>query len=141
MSKSVRGADIVVRTLERAGCRTVFTLSGNHIMSIFDAAFGSALDLVHVRQEAAAVHMADAWGRLTGEPGVAMVTGGPGHATALPATRASSRSDGRLRCTGPRRPDVAMRIASAMSRPSVSVALDVHEALVTGLAMSAWRIS
>ncbi|MBN8905061.1 MAG: thiamine pyrophosphate-binding protein, partial [Rhodospirillales bacterium] len=85
MSKSVRGADIVVRTLERAGCRTVFTLSGNHIMSIFDAAFGSALDLVHVRQEAAAVHMADAWGRLTGEPGVAMVTGGPGHANAAAA--------------------------------------------------------
>jgi acetolactate synthase-1/2/3 large subunit len=63
----------------------VFTLSGNHIMSIFDAAFGSKLDLVHVRHEAAAVHMADAWGRLTGEPGVAMVTGGPGHANATAA--------------------------------------------------------
>jgi acetolactate synthase-1/2/3 large subunit len=71
--------------LERAGCRTAFTLSGNHIMSIFDAAFDSKLDLVHVRHEAAAVHMADAWGRLTGEPGVAMVTGGPGHANAAAA--------------------------------------------------------
>ncbi len=85
MSQSVRGADIVVRTLERAGCRAVFTLSGNHIMSIFDAAFDTKLDLVHVRHEAAAVHMADAWGRLTGEPGVAMVTGGPGHANAAAA--------------------------------------------------------
>ena len=83
--KKLRGADIVARTLELAGTTMVFTLSGNHIMSLFDAAIGTKLDLVHVRQEAAAVHMADAWGRLTGTPGVAMVTGGPGHANAVPA--------------------------------------------------------
>src|SRR5256885_7380594 len=63
----------------------MFTLSGNHIMSIFDAALETKLDLVHVRHEAAAVHMADAWGRLTGQAGVAMVTGGPGHANAVGA--------------------------------------------------------
>ncbi len=85
MSTSLRGADIVARTLERAGCDTVFTLSGNHIMSLFDAAIEARLDLVHVRHEAAAVHMADAFGRLTGKPGVAMVTGGPGHANAAAA--------------------------------------------------------
>ncbi len=83
--KKLRGADIVARTLELAGATTVFTLSGNHIMSLFDAAIGTKLDLIHVRQEAAAVHMADAWGRLTGTPGIAMVTGGPGHANAVPA--------------------------------------------------------
>ena len=70
---------------KRLGCRHVFTLSGNHIMSIFDAALDAGLDLVHVRHEAAAVHMADAFGRLTGEPGIAMVTGGPGHANAIGA--------------------------------------------------------
>lgn len=81
----LRGADIVARTLDMAGAGPVFTLSGNHIMSLFDAAIGTSLDLVHVRQEAAAVHMADAWGRLTGTPGLAMATGGPGHANAVPA--------------------------------------------------------
>ncbi len=85
MTDQIRGADIVARTLDAAGVTTVFTLSGNHIMSLFDAAIGTGLDLLHVRQEAAAVHMADAWGRLTGRPGVAMVTGGPGHANAVPA--------------------------------------------------------
>jgi acetolactate synthase-1/2/3 large subunit len=54
-------------------------------MSLFDAALETGLDLVHVRHEAAAVHMADAWGRLTGDAGVAMVTGGPGHANAVGA--------------------------------------------------------
>jgi acetolactate synthase-1/2/3 large subunit len=82
MPQPLRGADIVMRSLERAGHDTIFTLSGNHIMSLFDAAIGTSIDLVHTRQEAAAVHAADAWGRLTGKPGIAMVTGGPGHANA-----------------------------------------------------------
>ena len=85
MAETLRGADIIVRALERHGVKQVFTLSGNHIMSLFDAALGRPIDLVHVRHEAAAVHMADAWGRLTGEPGIAMVTGGPGHANAVGA--------------------------------------------------------
>ena len=85
MTENLRGADIVARSLERLGCKHVFTLSGNHIMSLFDAALETKLDLVHVRHEATAVHMADAWGRLTGEAGVALVTGGPGHANAVGA--------------------------------------------------------
>jgi acetolactate synthase I/II/III large subunit len=85
MAATLRGADIVIKTLERAGHTNIFTLSGNHIMSLFDAAIDSKLELVHVRHEAAAVHMADAYGRLTGVPGVAWVTGGPGHANAVGA--------------------------------------------------------
>lgn len=85
MTSTLRGADIVAQSLKRLGCERVFTLSGNHIMSIFDAALDTGLDLVHVRHEAAAVHMADAHGRLTGQPGIALVTGGPGHANAVGA--------------------------------------------------------
>src|SRR5580692_5877436 len=84
-STPLRGADIVLRVLERAGHNTIFTLSGNHIMSLFDAAIETRHTLVHTRHEASAVHMADAWGRLTGEAGIAMVTGGPGHANAVGA--------------------------------------------------------
>jgi acetolactate synthase I/II/III large subunit len=85
VSQTLRGADIVARSLRKLGLGRVFTLSGNHIMSIFDAAIEADLDLVHVRHEAAAVHMADAHGRLTGEAGIALVTGGPGHANAVGA--------------------------------------------------------
>jgi acetolactate synthase-1/2/3 large subunit len=81
----LRGADILARALARAGVRRVFTLSGNHVMPVFDAAIDARLELVHVRHEAAAVHMADAWARLTGEVGVALVSGGPGHANAVGA--------------------------------------------------------
>src|SRR3979409_1062840 len=93
MTKPLRGADIVAQSLARLDCRRVFTLSGNHIMSVFDAALETKLDFVHVRHEAAAVHMADGWGRLTGEPGVAMVTGGPGHANAIGALFAAMASE------------------------------------------------
>jgi acetolactate synthase-1/2/3 large subunit len=80
-----RGADALAQTLVQAGVKRIFTLSGNHIMVMFDAALEAGIELVHTRHEAAAVYMADAWGRLTGEPGIAMVTGGPGHANAVPA--------------------------------------------------------
>jgi acetolactate synthase-1/2/3 large subunit len=82
---SVRGADLLARTLAQAGVRQLFSLSGNHIMPVYDAALDAGLRIVHVRHEAAAVHMADAWGRLTGEPGVALLTGGPGHANGVSA--------------------------------------------------------
>ena len=82
---SLRGADLLARTLALAGVKHLFSLSGNHIMPVYDAALDAGLGIVHVRHEAAAVHMADAWGRLTGEPGVALLTGGPGHANGVSA--------------------------------------------------------
>jgi acetolactate synthase I/II/III large subunit len=83
--RSNRGADALVATLAAAGVKQLFTLSGNHIMPIFDAALDAGIRLIHARHEASTVHMADAWGRLTGEPGIALVTGGPGHANAVSA--------------------------------------------------------
>ena len=80
-----RGADALIQSLQQAGVKRIFTLSGNHIMPIFDAAFEAGIDLIHTRHEAATVHMADAYARITGEPGIALVTGGPGHANAVSA--------------------------------------------------------
>jgi acetolactate synthase-1/2/3 large subunit len=80
-----RGADIVARTLQDLGVTRIFTLSGNHIMPVFDALLSTNIQLIHARHEAACVHMADAWGRLTGEPGIALVTGGQGHSNAVAA--------------------------------------------------------
>ncbi len=81
----LRGADILARALATAGARDIFSLSGNHIMPVYDAAIDAGLRITHVRHEGAAVHMADAWGRLTGEPGIALLTGGPGHANGIGA--------------------------------------------------------
>ena len=80
-----RGADALIQSLQHAGVKRIFTLSGNHIMPVFDAAFDAGIELIHTRHEAATVHMADAYARITGDPGVALVTGGPGHANAVSA--------------------------------------------------------
>ena len=81
----MRGADILIQALSNAGVQRMFSLSGNQIMPVYDAAIGSGIDILHVRHEAAAVHMADAWGRLTEQPGIALVTAGPGFANAISA--------------------------------------------------------
>jgi acetolactate synthase-1/2/3 large subunit len=80
-----RCADILVEEMVAIGMRKCFSVSGNQIMAVYDAAIGSGLEIIHTRHEAAAVHMADAWGRLTGEPGVALVTAGPGFTNCLTA--------------------------------------------------------
>lgn len=85
MSIACRGADALVGALSKAGVKHIFTLSGNHIMPVFDACIDAGIELFHTRHEAAAVHMADAYARLTGKVGVALVTGGPGHANAVSA--------------------------------------------------------
>ena len=79
----MRGADLVARTLAEAGVRTIFSLSGNQIMSIYDACIDTDIRLIHVRQEAAAVYMADCWAQITGEVGVALIAAGPGFANGL----------------------------------------------------------
>ncbi|MBX9702350.1 MAG: acetolactate synthase 3 large subunit, partial [Acetobacteraceae bacterium] len=83
MAEAIRGADALVRGLTRGGAGTVFSLSGNHIMSVYDALLDTPLRLIHTRHEAAAVHMADAWARLSGQAGIALVTGGQGHTNAV----------------------------------------------------------
>ena len=88
-----RGADHLVQAMVSAGISRIFTLSGNQIMPVFDACLDAGIELLHVRHEAAAVHMADAWGRFTGEPGVAVVTGGPGHANAISALYSARMSE------------------------------------------------
>jgi len=93
---ALRGADVLARSLQRAGVRRLFSLSGNHVMSVYDAVHDGGPEIVHVRHEAAAVHMADAWGRLTGEPGVALLTGGPGHANGVSALYTALASESPL---------------------------------------------
>ena len=88
-----KGADALAGALVALGVRRVFALSGNHVMPVFDAALEAGIELIHVRHEAATVHMADAWARLTGEVGVALVTGGPGHANAVGALYTALMAD------------------------------------------------
>lgn len=72
------GGDLVVKSLQAQGVRQIFSVSGGPLNSIYSACATHALPLHHTRHEAGACFMADAISRLTGVPGVAAVTLGPG---------------------------------------------------------------
>lgn len=74
----VSGARLVVKALEREGVRHVFGYPGGAIMPLYDALTGSRLQHILVRHEQAAALAADAYGRVTGRPGVCIATSGPG---------------------------------------------------------------
>ena len=79
------GGDRVAAMLAAHGVRFLFTLCGGHIAPILVAAKARGVRVVDVRDEATAVFAADAVARLTGKPGVAAVTAGPGVTNALTA--------------------------------------------------------
>lgn len=87
------GAALLVELLGRAGVGRVFTLSGNQILPIYDAGLDVGLAFTDTRHEAAAAHMADAWARLRGEPGVCLFSAGPGHTNALSAVLNAARAE------------------------------------------------
>lgn len=73
------GGKLVAKVLKAAGVDCVFTLSGGHVMGIYDGCLDENIEVVDVRHEQAAVHAADAWARLhPGKVGVAILTAGPG---------------------------------------------------------------
>jgi acetolactate synthase-1/2/3 large subunit len=74
----ISGGQVIARALKAQGVDTVFTLTGGHIMAIMDGCVAEGISVVDVRHEQAAAHAADAYARLTGKLGVALVTAGPG---------------------------------------------------------------
>ena len=72
------GAEKLIQCLEREGVEYIFGYSGGAAMPIFDALVDSDIELILVRHEQGAAHMADGYARATGKPGVVLVTSGPG---------------------------------------------------------------
>ena len=72
------GAETIVKCLEEQGVEVMFGFPGGVIIDLFDELEKSGITNVLVRHEQAAVHAADAYGRVRGEVGVALVTSGPG---------------------------------------------------------------
>ena len=84
---AMHGGDRVAAALAAHGVRFVFTLCGGHISPILTASKARGIRIIDVRDEATAVFAADAAARLTGVPGVAAVTAGPGLTNAITALK------------------------------------------------------
>jgi len=103
------GAHLFIRCLKLEGIEKVFTIVGDTILPLVDAAEDEGIQFIDARHEGAALHMADGYARITGRPAAGIFTGGPGFSNAISALPAistpprarSSSSRGRQRC--PRR--------------------------------------
>lgn len=74
----VTGAQAIIKCLEEQGVEVIFGFPGGAVIDLYDELLKSNINHVLVRHEQAAVHAADAYGRVRGEVGVALVTSGPG---------------------------------------------------------------
>ncbi len=74
----MRGADAIVKALEKEGVKHIFGIPGGAIIEVYDALFDSSIRHILTRHEQAAVHAADGYARATGRTGVAFATSGPG---------------------------------------------------------------
>ncbi|QSG11024.1 Acetolactate synthase large subunit or other thiamine pyrophosphate-requiring enzyme [Halapricum desulfuricans] len=72
------GAEAVVAALEQAGVEDMFGVAGGAIMPFYDALYDSEISHFTMVHEQGAAHAADAYGIVSGEPGVASATSGPG---------------------------------------------------------------
>ncbi len=81
----MNGGEIVAEVLARHGVPALFTLCGGHISPILVACRRRGIRVIDTRDEASAVFAADAFSRLTGIPGVAAVTAGPGVTNSMTA--------------------------------------------------------
>ncbi len=83
----MNGGQIIARVLQLHGVKFLFTLCGGHISPILKGAKDLGIRVIDVRHEATAVFAADAVARISGVPGVAAVTAGPGATNTITAIK------------------------------------------------------
>ena len=125
-------SEVLVRSLESYGVTRAFGLVGTSILEVMDALSTSRIRYVSTRHEQVAVSMADAEGRLTGKPGVALVHGGPGFLNSLISVTNAWKDSSPM-----------VLVAGAVKRRMVGMDswLEVPESsMVASVVKKAWRV-
>jgi len=89
----ITGSHLICKALKLEGVKNIFGLAGDHILPVLDVMADQDFRIIDTRHEQAAVHMADAWSRITEQPGVCMYTT-PGFANAIPGLTNAMHTEG-----------------------------------------------
>jgi len=89
----ISGGHLVAKALKAEGVEVIFTLCGGHIIDIYDGCIDAGIKIVDVRHEQVAAHAADGYARVTGTPGCAVVTAGPGTTDAITGVANAFRAE------------------------------------------------
>ncbi|MGI8713618.1 MAG: thiamine pyrophosphate-binding protein [Solirubrobacteraceae bacterium] len=87
------GGHLVAKALRAEGIEAIFTLCGGHIIDIYDGCIDEGIKVIAVRHEQVAAHAADGYARVTGRPGCAVVTAGPGTTDAITGVANALRAE------------------------------------------------
>jgi acetolactate synthase-1/2/3 large subunit len=119
---AVHGGKLAARALKEAGVECIFTLSGGHVMAIYDGCLDEGIKVIDVRHEQAAVHAADAWSRLNpGKIGCAVLTAGPGVTDGVTGVANAWRANSPILVIGGQGPFNNLRRGSLQEMDHVSV--------------------
>jgi acetolactate synthase-1/2/3 large subunit len=91
--EKISGGHLVAKALKAEGIDVIFTLCGGHIIDIYDGCIDEGIKIVDVRHEQVAAHAADGYARVTGKPGCAVVTAGPGTTDAITGVANAFRAE------------------------------------------------
>ena len=89
----ISGGHLVAKALKNEGVDVIFTLCGGHIIDIYDGCLDEGIKIIDVRHEQVAAHAADGYARMTGKPGCAVVTAGPGTTDAMTGVANAFRAE------------------------------------------------
>ena len=89
----VTGRHLICKALKLESVKNIFALAGDHILPVLDVMADQDFRIIDTRHEQAAVHMADAWSRITEQQGVCMYTT-PGFANAIPGLTNAMHTEG-----------------------------------------------
>ncbi len=117
----VHGGRLVAQALKRHGTTHVFTLCGGHIQAIYDGCLDEGIRVIDTRHEQTSGHAADGYARVTGRPGVCLVTAGPGITDVVTAVANAQRAGVPMICIGGAGPKSLCDMGSLQDMDSVTL--------------------
>ena len=121
----IHGGRLVAQALKRHDIDMVFTLCGGHVQAIYDGCIDEEIRVVDTRHEQTAGFAADAHARVSGKPGVAIVTAGPGVTNTVTALANAQRAGVPLVCIGGSAPSALSHMGSLQDVNAVDIMASV----------------
>ena len=118
---TISGGHLVAKALKAEGIDVIFTLCGGHIIDIYDGCIDEGIKVIDVRHEQVAAHAADGYARVTGRPGCAVVTAGPGTTDAITGVANAFRAESPMLLIGGQGALNQHRMGSLQDLPHVDI--------------------
>ena len=130
-SGKISGGHLVAKALKNEGVDVIFTLSGGHIIDIYDGCLDEGIKIIDVRHEQVAAHAADGYARMTGKPGCAVVTAGPGTTDAMTGVANAFRAESPFLLIGGQGSLSQHKMGSLQDLPHVDMMLPITKFAAT----------